>query len=460
MSIARVGQCFGHQIDDELGWIAPTGSHSGMFGWRRRNDGFEWHKYVRTTIKLRREDRKKRIEDIKEAAAAGVVDAGKASASAGRSLCQVGASLAARGAGAFGRMLLRIPGLLVRALSSVGRALGPAGTGLSGLASGLTPLINRPGIPALLFLFALAIAASGMARLSTAGLELGAVLLLSIGAVLALLAMLPWLGRLSSPSIRLPSVSIPGLSGLNTPAARGGLLGAVLLVALGGAGWALWPQLQGLAGKVSTASLPTFSEPPIEGRARAVTGDTLVISGQVIRLNGIEAPELTQACRNARRRRWRCGRASRQALSKIVGSQKVSCSNLRNNSNGFKTGTCRIGEDDIAMRLLRRGHAVSTASSYGSYSTEEAAARSAKVGIWSGSAQSPEEFREAAWASAKSKAPDGCPIKGRVTRSGKVYLLPWSPTYRSRRVRTSRGEKWFCSESDALAAGWKPDPAS
>ena len=32
-----------------------------MFGWRKRNDGFEWREYVRTTILARRRDRRERV---------------------------------------------------------------------------------------------------------------------------------------------------------------------------------------------------------------------------------------------------------------------------------------------------------------------------------------------------------------------------------------------------------------
>ena len=56
-----------------------------MFGWRRKSDGFEWQKYVRTTIKLRREDRAKKIDEIKQAAASGAMAAGRQSVSVGRS---------------------------------------------------------------------------------------------------------------------------------------------------------------------------------------------------------------------------------------------------------------------------------------------------------------------------------------------------------------------------------------
>ncbi|MEM9355718.1 MAG: thermonuclease family protein [Pseudomonadota bacterium] len=431
-----------------------------MFGWRRRNDGFEWHKYVRTTIKLRREDRKKRIEDIKEAAAAGVVDAGKASATAGRSLLHNAFVLLTAMFRALGRVIAQLPSILMRLLKRLSTLLQPVGRGLAVLASRSEPTLSRPGIPSLLLLFALASLASGIARAMSMGPDWGTVLLLCVGAALAFMALMPILAKLSTPAVKLPVLSLAAIPGSRSPALRTALATAVFLCVAGGVGWALWPQMKGIAEQISTASLPSLTEPPLEGRARAVTGDTLLVAGQVVRLSGIEAPELTQACRNARRRRWRCGRSARQALSKIVGSRKVSCSNLSADSNGFKNGTCRIGENDIAMQLLRRGHAFSTASSYGSYSTEETAARTAKVGIWSGKAQLPEEFREASWASAKDKAPDGCPIKGRVTRGGKIYLLPWSPSYRNRKVRKSRGERWFCSESDALAAGWKPDPAS
>ena len=431
-----------------------------MFGWRRRNDGFEWHKYVRTTIKLRREDRKKRIEDIKEAAAAGVVDAGKASASAGRSMLQTLWSWLVTGVRAAGAGLAKAPAAVGRLLIGTGHVLRPVGNGMAKIAPNIEPLVNRPGIPALLFLFAVASTASGVARLVTTGLDIGAAVLLLVGVLLAVCAAIPWLRRFSHSSSRLSKLPLPSIPGLHNPALRTGLTSTLAIVMVGGAGWLLWPYMTNFAGKISSASLPSISEPPLEGRARAVTGDTIVVAGQVVRLSGIEAPELTQVCRNSRRRRWRCGRASRQALSKIIGSRKVVCSRLSTDSSGFKVGTCEIGEDDIAMRLLRRGHVFSTASSYGSYATEETAARTAKIGIWSGPTQSPEEFRTAAWNSAKGKAPEGCPIKGRVTRGGKIYLLPWSPSYRSRKVRKSRGERWFCSESDALAAGWKPDPAS
>ena len=55
-----------------------------MFGWRRKNDGFEWNEYVRTTIKLRREDRRRKLLEIKASAAERASEAGQVGIGVGR----------------------------------------------------------------------------------------------------------------------------------------------------------------------------------------------------------------------------------------------------------------------------------------------------------------------------------------------------------------------------------------
>ena len=64
---------------------APLGSGDEMFGWRRKSDGFEWHEHVRTTIRIRREDRRRRIDDARNLAAEGLSSAGRAGVAAGSS---------------------------------------------------------------------------------------------------------------------------------------------------------------------------------------------------------------------------------------------------------------------------------------------------------------------------------------------------------------------------------------
>ena len=59
------------------------------------------------------------------------------------------------------------------------------------------------------------------------------------------------------------------------------------------------------------------------------------------------------------------------------------------------------------------------------------------------------------WEEAKRTAPEGCPIKGHVRASDRIYAMPWSDGYTARKVRTVKGDRWFCSEDEARAAGFK-----
>jgi hypothetical protein len=72
-----------------------------------------------------------------------------------------------------------------------------------------------------------------------------------------------------------------------------------------------------------------------------------------------------------------------------------------------------------------------------------------------GDALRPAELKAKAWEEAKRQAPDGCPIKGQVIGKERVYVLPGAPEYQRVRVQTARGDRWFCSEQDAAAAGFK-----
>lgn len=49
-----------------------------------------------------------------------------------------------------------------------------------------------------------------------------------------------------------------------------------------------------------------------------------------------------------------------------------------------------------------------------------------------------------------------CLIKGVVlSRDRRYYFAPGHPDYERRKVRETRGGRWFCTEEDALAAGWE-----
>ena len=50
-----------------------------------------------------------------------------------------------------------------------------------------------------------------------------------------------------------------------------------------------------------------------------------------------------------------------------------------------------------------------------------------------------------------------CNIRGNISASGeRIYHLPSNRYYDATRIDESHGERWFCSEAEALAAGWRP----
>ena len=51
--------------------IGARAGASTMFGGQKKAEGFEWHRYVRTTIKLKREARREKVDRFKRSAAEG-----------------------------------------------------------------------------------------------------------------------------------------------------------------------------------------------------------------------------------------------------------------------------------------------------------------------------------------------------------------------------------------------------
>ena len=49
-----------------------------------------------------------------------------------------------------------------------------------------------------------------------------------------------------------------------------------------------------------------------------------------------------------------------------------------------------------------------------------------------------------------------CPINGNIGNSGaRIYHMPGGKYYSRTKISESKGERWFCSEDEARAAGWR-----
>lgn len=51
----------------------------------------------------------------------------------------------------------------------------------------------------------------------------------------------------------------------------------------------------------------------------------------------------------------------------------------------------------------------------------------------------------------------GCDIKGNIspTTGERIYHVPGQEHYRETTINRRYGERWFCSEAEARAAGWR-----
>jgi endonuclease YncB( thermonuclease family) len=202
------------------------------------------------------------------------------------------------------------------------------------------------------------------------------------------------------------------------------------------------------------------AEAPVEGRASVIDGDTFDIQRTRIRLHGVDAPEAAQTCRDADGKDWRCGQRAALALAERLGSAPVRCEPLDRDAYGRTVARCFSAGVDINAWLVENGWAVAYRSFSRTYETQEATARAGRRGIWQGSFTTPERFRAARRAPAPvpQAAPDpACAIKGNRNAAGAcIYHLPGSRDYARTVVTAGRGERYFCTVAEAVAAGCRP----
>ena len=205
---------------------------------------------------------------------------------------------------------------------------------------------------------------------------------------------------------------------------------------------------------VFTLVLPCNLQADETGVVRVVDGDTIEVDGTVYRINGIDAPEYGQTC-GAVDATWQCGKEALALMADLVEGREVRCEAIEPDAYGRVVGTCYAGDLDIGSEIVRQGLAWAFVRYSTVYVDVESEARQAGRHIWSGPAQPAWEYRAARWEVEEQQAPNGCPIKGNISGNGMIYHPPWSPWYSRTRIDASRGERWFCTEAEAIAAGWR-----
>ena len=181
--------------------------------------------------------------------------------------------------------------------------------------------------------------------------------------------------------------------------------------------------------------LPSGPSPDrLSGVAEIVDGDTFRFGETRIRIFGIDAPEASDPM----------GPAATAWLANRLSGRSVTCDQRDTDRYGRIVAVCYADGRDIAADMVADGWATAYVRFSRDYIDEEAAAQAARLGIWSGEP-----------VKASSGAASDCAIKGNISDNGRIYHVPGSRYYAATRISEARGERWFCTEAEARAAGWR-----
>ena len=203
---------------------------------------------------------------------------------------------------------------------------------------------------------------------------------------------------------------------------------------------------------------PAISEASVTGKPRVHNSGLLVVDGVDIVLYGIDAPERAQNCRR-NDREWRCGRYAAMALIDKIGGQEVRCDEKDFDEFERILGVCYLGETDLNAWMVQEGWALAFPWHTDAYVDFQVEARDSKKGLWRSQFVPPAEWRAGGrlgWEKpVYVDAPENCLIKGNINSIGQsTYHVPGGHWYDKVKIDSVRGERWFCSEEEAVAAGW------
>ena len=192
------------------------------------------------------------------------------------------------------------------------------------------------------------------------------------------------------------------------------------------------------------------------GQIKIVDADTIILNKEKIRLHGIDAPETEQSC-YIEEEAWPCGIKATEYLKKLlegVSTPSLLCKISSKDRYGRSIAVCYVGEININRNLVENGWALAYSEFSKDYIVYEKLASENKVGIWQGVFVEPWDWRKGIRVKAIKK--NGCVIKGNISFNGeKIYHLPNTKSYFKTKISTSKGERWFCSEKEAQAHGWR-----
>lgn len=156
-------------------------------------------------------------------------------------------------------------------------------------------------------------------------------------------------------------------------------------------------------------------------------GDSLQMAdGRRVRLLGVNAPE-----------RGLCmADEARGALATAAKGRHVRLKDVVTDDYGRQLAHVFINGTNINEGMVSQGLARSSSG----FTAAQSVAKEERLGIWSDACRT-------------STNPD-CDIKGNIRAGKKTYLLSDCANYNQTIIDTSYGDRWFCTEEEAVKAGF------
>lgn len=211
-----------------------------------------------------------------------------------------------------------------------------------------------------------------------------------------------------------------------------------------------------LSEKISEAA---FSNDQLVKVTRVIDGDTIEIEGgQKVRYIGVDTPETVHPDKSIQ-----CFgiEASNKNKELVEGkSVKLEKDVSETDKYGRLLRYVYIGNIFVNDYLVKEGFAY--ASSYppdirfqNQFSSSQKDAEENNRGLWS-SCSSLESNPQSSPTSVLLTDQSRCLIKGNISSSGeKIYHMPGQNFYDKTVIDETKGEKWLCSEDEAVKAGWR-----
>lgn len=194
-----------------------------------------------------------------------------------------------------------------------------------------------------------------------------------------------------------------------------------------------------------------------------VDGDTIVIEDGIrVRLLGIDSPEKGECFADEAKQELSARLLGREVVLEKDQSGEDNYDRLLryvflNNENPESDNIF------VNKEMVRDGYAQSSYVKPNKryLAVLQAAQREAqdeKVGMWEKCGIEVEENNEREMGVESFN--DECVIKGNIDKSyEKYYFVPGCPNYKRVKIDPRKGERWFCSEDEAVEAGWEKSAA-